>query len=231
MPPLFFPRRFSLLALPPWNPPSLTVESLLSFPCSRFVPFLSRQGAALTHLVSLSPYDLVICTDGSVPLSFGVGGSGILANCSLCGTEATLSFSAGNFHQYAQVFPLKPAPFCKLFANLGGTNKTAAFLLSDSCSVLNTLSSPPSFLLPQSLWKEASSLSYCAIKLQWVPGHSFLPGNDAVNELARRGALLVLSGVLCSLFLLISCIYISFLGLKAYCLIKIFRQTNYLGFH
>ena len=31
------------------------------------------------------------------------------------------------------------------------------------------------------------------------PGHSFLPGNDAANELARRGALLVPSAIPCSL--------------------------------
>ena len=31
--------------------------------------------------------------------------------------------------QYVQVFPLKPAPFCKLFAGLGSTNKSAISLL------------------------------------------------------------------------------------------------------
>ena len=51
--------------------------------------------------------------------------------------------------QFVQAFPLKPAPFCTLFAGLGSTNKSATFLfyLSDSRSVLATLSSPPSFLL------------------------------------------------------------------------------------
>ena len=39
--------------------------------------------------------------------------------------------------QYAQDFPLKPALFCKLFAGLGSTNKSAiSLLLSDSRSVL-----------------------------------------------------------------------------------------------
>ena len=31
--------------------------------------------------------------------------------------------------QFVQVFPLKPAPFCTLFADLGSTNKSAIFLL------------------------------------------------------------------------------------------------------
>ena len=87
----------ALLACPPfpsWNLPSFTVESTLSTPCPRSDPPFSRQGAALAHLDSLPPYDLVLWTDGSVSFPFGKGGSGVLANCSLCGTEATLSFSA-----------------------------------------------------------------------------------------------------------------------------------------
>ena len=80
--------------------------------------------------------------------------------------------------QYAQVFPLKPAPFCTLFAGLGSTNKSAISLLFsyyDSRSVLATMSSPPSFLLSQTLrqtWQELSSLS-CSIRLQWAPDTHF----------------------------------------------------------
>ena len=90
--------RVALLAcppFPPWNLPSFTVESTLSSPCSRYDPPLTRQGAALAHLDSLPPHDLVLWTDGSVPFPFGKGGSDVLANCSLCGAEATHSFSAG----------------------------------------------------------------------------------------------------------------------------------------
>ena len=80
---------------PPWNLFSFTVESTFTSPCFRSDPLLSRQGAALTHLDSLQLHDLVLSTDGSVPFPLGKNGSGILANCSLYGTEATLSFSAG----------------------------------------------------------------------------------------------------------------------------------------
>ena len=53
--------------------------------------------------------------------------------------------------QYAQVFPLKPAPLFTLYAGFGSTNKSATslLLLSDSRSVLATLSSPPSFFYPK----------------------------------------------------------------------------------
>ena len=137
--------REALVACPPclpWNLPSFTVESTLSSSCSRSDPPHSRQGAALAHLESLPPHDLVLWTDGSVPFPFGKGGSGVLANCSLCGTEPTPIRQA----QYVPVFPLKPAPFCTLFAGLGNTIKSAIFLLFFSCLTL-VLSSPPCPLL------------------------------------------------------------------------------------
>ena len=90
--------REALLAcppFPPWNVPFFIVESTLFSPCSRSDPLLSCQGAALAHLDSLPPHDLVLWTDGFVAFPFGKGGSGVLANCSFCGTKATLSFSAG----------------------------------------------------------------------------------------------------------------------------------------
>ena len=88
--------REAFLACPPFSPsnlPSFTVESTIFSPCSRSDFPLSRQGAALAHLVSVPPHDLVLWTDDS--FSFGKGGSNVLTNCSFCGTKATLSFSAG----------------------------------------------------------------------------------------------------------------------------------------
>ena len=143
------------------EPAFLHSEGHSFFPMLQLRSTLSRQGAALPHLDSISPYDLVLWTDSSVPFPFDNGGSGVLANCSLCVTEAILFFQQA---QYAQVFLLKPAPLSKLFAGLGSINKSAIFLLfsfylilvlsSSSCSLLrlscylnhsgrNCLLSPP----------------------------------------------------------------------------------------
>ena len=98
--------------------------------------------------------------------------------------------------QCVQVSLLKPAPFCKLFAGLGSTNKYATSLLF-SFYLTFALSLPSCLLLHLSfhlnlwqIWQELSSLSSYFIRLQWAPGHSFLMGDDAVDEPARRGALL-----------------------------------------
>ena len=207
--------REALLAcppFPPWNLPSFIVEFTLFSPCSRSDPplSLSRQGAALAHLNFLPPHDLILWTDGYVPFPFGKGGSGVLANCSLCGTEATLSFSAG---PVCSSFSAEACAILRALCWSRQHHKVCHFsslLLSDSRSVLTTLSSLPSFLLSQTLWQiwqELYSLSSCSIRLQWVLGHSFLPANDAADELARRVALLAPSAIPCSLSPLISRIH------------------------
>ena len=129
-----------------------------------------------------------------------------LANAALASLPSALfvalrPLSSFRQAQYAQVFPLKPAPFCTSVAGLGSTNKSATFHFFSYYLTL-VLSSPPSFLLSQTLWQiwqELISLSFCFIRLQCVPGHLFLPGNDAADELARRGALLAFSAIPCSL--------------------------------
>ena len=116
------------------------------------IPPHSRQGAALAHLDSLPAHDLALWTDGSVPFPFGKGGSGVLANCFLGGTEATLSFSAGpvcsSFSTEACVIL---HAFCWSRQHQQVCHFSSLLLLSDSHSVLTTLSSPPSFLLSQTL--------------------------------------------------------------------------------
>ena len=98
--PLMLPSTSSREALlacppfPPWNLPFFTVESTISSSCSRSDLPLFRQGR-LSLTRTLSP--LMIWCSGLTALFFfffGKGGYGVLANCSLCGTTTTLSFSA-----------------------------------------------------------------------------------------------------------------------------------------
>ena len=118
--------------------------------------------------------------------------------------------------QYVQVFQLKPAPFCTLFAGLGSTNKSAISLLFSYLTLV--LSSPPYPLLCLSSYLKLCGRSgrNCFLSppvqsgYKWVPGHSFLPGNDVADKLARRGALLAPSAIPCSLSSLISHITLLF---------------------
>ena len=142
IPPSTTPRE-ALLAcppFPPWNLASFTVDSTLFTPCSHSDPSLSRQGVALAHLDSLRPHDLILWADGCVPFPFGKGGSSILANCSICGTEATLSFSAG------PVCSSFSAEACAILLALCWSQQhqqvchfSSLLLLSDSCSVPSSI--------------------------------------------------------------------------------------------
>ena len=161
-----------------WNPPSFIVDLTLSSPCSD--PLLSRQGAALAHLESLPPYNLILGTDGCVSFLLGKSGSGALANCSLCGTEATLPFLAGSVcSSFSDEACAILQAFCWSRQYQQVYHFSYLLLLYDSRSVLATMSFPPSFLSSQSLWQiwqEQSFLSSCAIRLQWVLAHLFFWG-------------------------------------------------------
>ena len=207
--PLMFPStspRKALLACllsPPWNLSSVTVESTLPTPCSCSDFPLILQGA------TLSP--LTIWYSGQMALFLFLLARAALAYLPTAFSVVQRPLFPSLQAQHAQVFMLKPAPFCLLFAGLVSTNKSATSLLHlcDSRSVLTTLSFLPSFLLPQTLWQiwqELSSFS-CSIRLQWVPRHSFLPGNDAADELVRRRTLLAPYAIPCGLSPLISRIH------------------------
>ena len=115
--------------------------------------------------------------------------------------------------KYVQVFPLKPALFCTLFAGLGSTNKFATSNLF-SYHLTLVLSSPPYPLLRLSFYLNLSGRSgrNCLLSPPVLSGYNGFPdtrfsGNDAADELIIREALLVPSEIPCSLSPLISRIH------------------------
>ena len=127
---------------------------LPSSPCSRSDPPLSRQGAALAHLDSLAKVRLSSTLTLSPLMIWYSGQTALFLFLLLRAAPAFLPTALSvalrplfpfRQAQYVPVFPLKPAPFCTLFAGLGNTIKSAIFLLF-SCLTL-VLSSPPCPLL------------------------------------------------------------------------------------
>ena len=129
--PSTFARKASFACIS-WSLPSFAVCH-----ASAVIPPLSRQGAALAYLDSLPPHNLVLRTEGSVPFPFGKDGPGVLANCSLCGTEATLSFSAG------PVYSSFSAETCAILQDLRWSRQHQQ-VCHFSSPPLATLSSPSS---------------------------------------------------------------------------------------
>ena len=82
-------------------------------------------------------------------------------------------------------------PFFMTLNGIPFTLKTCAFesitLFSDSLSVLLTVSAPLPYLTPKSLSDTQSLLNVLSeskvVHFQWIPGHSYLPGNDLADSL------------------------------------------------
>ena len=135
---------------PPWNLPLFTVESTLSSPCSRSDPFFFLAKVRLSLTLTFS--HLMIWFSKLTALFLFLLAKADLVYWPTALFVALRLLFCNQQVQYVQVFPLKPAPFCTLFAGLSNTNKSAISLLqSDSRFVLASLSSPPSFILSQTL--------------------------------------------------------------------------------
>ena len=132
--------------------------------------------------------------------------------------------------QFVPVFPLKPAPFCTLFAGLGNTIKSAIFLLFFSCLTL-VLSSPPCPLLHLSCYLKLCGRSgrNCPLSppvlsdYNGSPDTRFSRGTTQLMSLPDgERCLRPLQSHVVSLLFYLSYPLSPFLGLEAYCLFKVF---------
>ena len=125
------------ICLPLWWSPPFPLHALALIP-----PSLAK--VRLSPTLTLSP--LMIWCFGQTALFLFVlvrAAPAFLPTALSVALKALFPFRQA---QYAQVFPLKPAPFCTLFAGLGSTNKSVIFLLFSYYLTL-VLSSPPCPLL------------------------------------------------------------------------------------
>ena len=168
-----------------------------------------RNNTATSHLSSLSHSDISAWTDGSVPGGLGQGGAGIHIKCTKCVTATSLSFSTG---LWATSYSAETLAILHALEWCISHSKTYNFesitIFSDSLSVLSTLSAPLPYLTPKPLSNTQSLLNslsqFKVVHLQWIPGHSSLPGNDLADSLAKAGASLDPSNISVSLAPLIS---------------------------
>ena len=162
-----------------------------------------------TTATSLSHSDITAWTDGSVPGGLRQGGAGIHIKCTKCVTATSLSFSTG---LWATSYSTETFAILHALEWCISHSKTCNFesisLFSNFLSVLSTLSAPLPYLTPKSLSNTQSLLNSLSqskvVHLQWIPGHSFLPGNDLADSLAKAGAFLNPSNISVSLAPLIS---------------------------
>ena len=161
-----------------------------------------RNTLATFHLSILSHSDISAWTDGSVPGGLGQGGAGIYIKCTKCVTATSLSFSTG---LWATSYSAETFALLHVLEWCISHSKTCNF---ESLSVLSTLSTPLPYLTPKSLSNTQSLLNSLSqskvVHLQWIPGHSSLPGNDLADSLAKAGASLDPSSISVSLAPLIS---------------------------
>ena len=164
-----------------------------------------RNTAATSHLSTLSHSDISAWTDGSVPGGLGQGGAGIHIKCTKCVTATSLSFSTG---LWATSYSAKTFALESCISHSKTCNFDSITFFSDSLSVLSTLSTPLPYLTPKYLSNTRSLLNSLSqskvVHLQWIPGHSSLPGNDLADSLAKAGASLDPSSISVSFTPLIS---------------------------
>ena len=160
-----------------------------------------RNTTATSHLSSLSHSDISAWTDGSIPGGLGQDGAGIHIKCTKCVTATSLSFSTGLWatSYSAETFAILHAlEWCPRHVILNLSPFFPTLYLSYQLSLPPLPYLTPKFLSNTQFLLNSLSQSK-VVHLQWIPGHSSLPGNDLTDSLAKAGASLDPSNIYVSL--------------------------------
>ena len=179
----------------PWEPvpATITMKSTLYKPTKKTDPPETRLAAAQETLRRLPPADATVYTDGSAERGQENGGGGAVVVRE--GREVKrLKVPAGRF---TSSYRAELAALAEALSFLQAANRRwglrRVLICTDSQSAIRRLEAGPAGqtdALTNRIWNllKAVNEGGAEIHLQWVPGHSGLPGNEIADEVARAAA-------------------------------------------
>ena len=155
----------------------------------------TRLAAAQDTLRNLPPAEVTVFTDGSAASGLENGGGGAVV---LRGSQETKSIRvpAGRYTSSYRAELSALAGALRFLRSVTRTWRPRRVLIcTDSQSAIRRLEEGPSRqtdALASEVWQLLKSIcdGGASIHLQWVPGHSGLPGNERADEVAREAAAL-----------------------------------------
>ena len=188
--------REPLLVVPesaPWEKASteITMKPTLCRPTKKTDPPETRLAAAQETLRRLPPADVTVFTDGSAAsgLENGGGGAAVLREDR---EVKRLKVPAGRYTSSYRAELAALAEALSFLRSVGRRWRPRQVLVcTDSQSAIRRLEEGPAAQtddLANRIWTLLRTISDGGIRihLQWVPGHSGLPGNELADEVARE---------------------------------------------
>eukprot|EP01059_Diplonema_ambulator_P016265 TRINITY_DN2763_c1_g4_i1.p1 TRINITY_DN2763_c1_g4~~TRINITY_DN2763_c1_g4_i1.p1 ORF type:complete len:896 (+),score=153.07 TRINITY_DN2763_c1_g4_i1:330-2690(+) len=181
---------------PPWFDCETTFAPYLDDPTTRTMPVEDRLRNAVRTIAGLPPAQYVVFTDGSTKASRRGGAAWAIVHT---GTDECDegTCSAGEFTSSFRAEMTALARGLRRVREIAGASGERDFnvtVLTDSQSAIRFLERGAAEMRLKgdaSVWAELYLLrKECGVRvrMQWVPAHCGLPGNDHVDELAKNAA-------------------------------------------